>query len=133
MQRREEVSLTNSATYYSYLSQRFSGTNPTSDLCDVHFRRTVARGHRICHHISRIRYKSSLVLHPGDTHSDRPIDFLAFSLIVYLVVRSYLQGVPIPKLLKIMVRDATYYFLFIFSSHLVVVLFQWAAFAEVSS
>jgi len=46
-------------------------------------------------------------------------DFLAFSLIVYLVLRSNVQQFPIPNLLKIIAQDATYYFLIIFTSHLV--------------
>lgn len=52
--------------------------------------------------------------------SDRPTDFIAFSLIVYLVlVRSnagYQRRMP---LLKTIAQDATYYFLIIFTSHFV--------------
>ena len=59
----------------------------------------------------------------GDTHSDHHADLLAFSVIVYLVVRSKVIKVPIPSLLKTMVRDATYYFLVIFTSHLVLLMF----------
>jgi len=55
-------------------------------------------------------------------------DLLAFSVIVYLVVRSNVKKVPIPSLLKIIARDATCYFLVIFTSHLVFVMFQ--AFAD---
>jgi len=43
----------------------------------------------------------------GDTHPDHPADFLAFSLIVYLVVRSKLNKVPIPKLFRTIAQDAT--------------------------
>ena len=64
-----------------------------------------------------------LFLYPGDTRSDNPPDVLAFSVIVYLVVRSNVYKAPIPSLLRIIARDATYYFLFIFTSHLVVVMF----------
>ena len=53
-----------------------------------------------------------------------PSDLLAFSAIVYLVVRSNIYyEVPIPSLLKTIARDATYYFLVIFTSHLVLVMF----------
>jgi len=50
-------------------------------------------------------------------------DLLAFSLIIYLVARSNLNKVPLPELLMIIAQDATWYFLFIFTSHLMVVLF----------
>ena len=74
-----------------------------------------------------------LVPHLGDTHPDHPTDFLAFSVIVYLVVRSNVDKVPIPRLLKTIVRDATYYFLVIFSSHLVFMLFLLFANVRISS
>jgi len=86
-------------------------------------------GNRISHHVSRIRYKTSVALRLGDTRSDRPTDILAFSVIVYLVVRSNVKKDPIPKLLKTIAQDATYYFLVIFTSHFVLVMFL--AFAEV--
>ena len=63
-------------------------------------------------------------------HSDHPVDVLAFSVIVYLVVQSNVDKVPIPSLLKTIVQDATYYFLVIFTSHFVLVMFL--AFASVS-
>ena len=66
-----------------------------------------------------------------DVHPDHPADILAFSVIVYLVVRSSVRRVPIPSLLKTIVQDATYYFLVIFTSHLVLVMFL--AFASVST
>ena len=69
--------------------------------------------------------------HLGDTHSDHPADILAFSVIVCLMVRSNVNNVPIPSLFKTIARDATHYFLIIFASHLVVVMFL--AFASVST
>ena len=64
-----------------------------------------------------------LVLHQRDTHSDYPTDFLAFSVIIYVVVRSNVYRVPIPGLFRTIVRDATYYFLVVFTSHLMVMFF----------
>ena len=95
----------------------------------MHFRGTVALVYRIHRHVSRIRYETSLVLRLGDTYSDHPSDFLAFSVIVYLVVRSNVYKAPIPSLLRIIARDATHYFLVIFTSHLVFIMFL--AFASV--
>ncbi|KAF9644220.1 hypothetical protein BDM02DRAFT_3122279 [Thelephora ganbajun] len=46
-------------------------------------------------------------------------DFLAFSLIIYLVARSNVYKSPIPSLLWTIAQDATLYFMFIFTSHLV--------------
>jgi len=89
----------------------------------MQLRGTGVLGHRIYCHVSRIRYETSPVLHLGDTNSDHPADLLAFSVIVYLVVRSNVNKVPIPSLFRTIVRDATYYFLLIFSSHLMIVLF----------
>ena len=68
-------------------------------------------------------YGTSPPLHFEDTRFDRPTDFLAFSLIVYLVVRSNVNKVPIPGLFKTIAQDATSYFLVIFTSHLLLVLF----------
>jgi len=73
--------------------------------------------------------KTSFALRLGDTLSDHPTDILAFSVIVYLVVRSNVKKDPIPRLLKTIAQDATYYFLVIFTSHFVLVMFL--AFAEV--
>jgi len=73
----------------------------------------------------------SFIDHLGDTRSDHPADVLAFSVIVYLVVRSNADKVPIPSLLRTIVKDATYYFLIIFTSHFVLVMFL--AFASVST
>ena len=66
---------------------------------------------------------SPFIDHLGETHSDHHADLLAFSVIVYLVVRSKIIKVPVPSLLKTMVRDATHYFLVIFTSHLVLLMF----------
>jgi len=73
----------------------------------------------------------SFIERPGDTHSDHPADLLAFSVIIYPVVRSKVTKVPIPSLLKTMVQDAAYYFLVIFTSHLVLLMFL--IFASVST
>jgi len=99
----------------------------------MQIRNTAVPGYGTSHHISRIWYETSLVLHLGDAYSSRPTDFLAFSVIVYLVVRSNLYRVPIPSLLKTIARDATYYFLFIFTSHLVLVMFMAFASVRISS
>ena len=66
--------------------------------------------------------KSSRLSCTRDTRSDYPADLLAFSVIVYLVVRSNISNFPIPTLLKTIARDATYYFLLIFTSHVIFVL-----------
>ena len=58
--------------------------------------------------------------HPGDTRSDHLQDLLAFSVIVYLAVRFNASEAPIPSLSKVIIQDATYYFLVIFTSHFVV-------------
>ena len=91
----------------------------------MHLRGTVVCRNRIHHHVPRIRYGTSLALYPTDTHSDRPVDLLAFSVIVFLAVRSNITKVPIPRLFKTIAQDATYYFLVIFTSHLVLVTFFW--------
>lgn len=62
-----------------------------------------------------------------ETHSDHSTDALAFSVIVFLVARSNVTKVPLPGILRIIARDATRYFLVIFTSHLVVVMFFWLA------
>ena len=99
----------------------------------MHIRGTVVLKHRIYHHVSRIRYETFLLLHLGDIHSDCPPDFLAFSVVVYLVVRSNVYKVPIPGLLRTIAQDATYYFLVIFSSHLLLVFFLLFASVRISS
>ena len=68
--------------------------------------------------------------HLGDTRSDHPPDLLAFSVIIYLAVRSNVTKIPIPSIFKTIVQDATYYFLLIFASQLVLVMFL--VFASVS-
>jgi len=114
-----------SAAHYSYLLRCFSGTaptDPTSSLYSMSFRRTCVLGNRIYRHVSRIRYETSAIFHLGDTHSDDPPDILAFSLVIYFVVRSNVNEVPIPHLLKTIAQDATCYFLVIFTSHVVIML-----------
>jgi len=69
----------------------------------------------------------SLIDHLGDTRFDHPADGLAFSVIVYLVVRSGAKKVPIPSILKTIAQDATYYFLVIFASHLLLMFSLWTA------
>ena len=83
--------------------------------------------------MSRIRLETSVVLHLGDTHPDHPLDLLTFALIDYLVVRSNVEKIPIPRLLKAIAQDATYYFLFLFTSHLVVMMFLLFASVRISS
>jgi len=45
-------------------------------------------------------------------------EFLAFSLLVYLVGSSKKQGLEVPRILRNIVKDAMWYFLVIFTSHL---------------
>ena len=71
--------------------------------------------------------------HLGNTNFDHSADFLAFSVIVYLVVRSNLKKVPIPGLFKTIAQDATYYFLVIFTSHLLLMFIFWFANVSTSS
>ena len=82
-----------------------------------------------------VTYGTELLLHfinhLRGTRFDRPVDFLAFSVIVYLVVRSNVNKIPIPSIFKTIARDATYYFLVIFTSHLILVMFL--AFTDVSA
>jgi hypothetical protein len=100
----------------------------------MRFRETSVLGDWIYHHIHSIRYDISPALHlGGDAHSDHPADLLAFLLIVHLVVRSNVNKVPIPSLLRTIARDATYYFLVIFTSHLLLVLFLLFASVRISS
>ena len=69
--------------------------------------------------MSGLRYETFLVLSPvGDTYPDNPTDLLAFLLVVYLVSRSNVHRLAVPSLLRIIAKDATYYFLVIFTSHL---------------
>jgi hypothetical protein len=75
----------------------------------------------------------SFNLRLGDTHSDHPTDLLAFSFIVRLVVRHIVRGVLSPRPFKTIAQDATYCFLFIFTSHLVVVLFLLFGSVRISS
>ena len=81
---------------------------------------TCALGDRIYRDISSIWYQISLVLYPErDSDSDHPTDFLAFSVIVSLVLHANVYKLPVSRLLGTIAQDATYYFLFIFTSHLV--------------
>jgi len=64
-----------------------------------------------------------LAIYLENARPNHNADFLAFSVIIYLVVRSNVTKVPIPGILKTIARDATYYFLVIFTSHLVIVMF----------
>jgi len=73
----------------------------------------------------------SFIDHWGDARSDHLPDLLAFSVVVYLVVQSGVKKVPLPNILKTIARDATHYFLVIFTSHIVLVMFL--AFASVST
>ena len=75
----------------------------------------------------------SLIDHLGDTHFDHSVDFIAFSVIVYLVIRSDVKKVPIPGLFKTIAQDATYYFLVIFTSHLLLMFFLWFSSVSTSS
>jgi len=114
----------------------FSGTNstgPTSRLYRLRPHVAVVCGTRIYHNVSRIRYGTPLAIHLGDTRPDHPPDVLAFSVIVFLVVRSNVAKVPLPGILKTIARDATYYFLVIFTSHLVTAMFFWFASVSTSS
>ena len=72
----------------------------------------------------------SFIDHLKNTRTDHLVDFLAFSVIIYLVVRSNVNKIPIPSIFKTIARDATYYFLVIFTSQLVLVMFM--AFTSVS-
>ena len=91
----------------------------------------------IAYIVASLAYGTELLLpfidYPGGIHSDYPADFLAFSVIVYLVVRSNVTKIPIPSLLKTIVRDATCYFLVIFTSHFVYAMFLFFASVSTSS
>ena len=125
-----------SAPHNSRLYHCFSITDPpgpTSDLYDMHRCWTVVYGDCIYRFVFRIRYRTSFAIHLEDTHPDHPPDLLAFLVIVFLVVRSNVAKVPIPSILKTIVRDATYYFLAISISHLVSVMFLGFASVGTSS
>jgi len=108
-------------------------TGPTSSFYDVHPRVAAFYGGRIYRHDSRIRYGTPLAIHLEDTHPDHLPDVLAFSVIVFLVVWSNVTKIPLPGILKTIARDATYYFLVIFTSHLVTAMFFWFASVSTSS
>jgi hypothetical protein len=46
-------------------------------------------------------------------------DCLAFSLIIFMAIKSRTVGLRIPRTLKVIAEDATRYFLVIFTSHFV--------------
>ena len=49
------------------------------------------------------------------------------------MVQSNINKVPIPSLLRTIAQDATYYFLVVFTSHLVIMLFLLFANVRISS
>ena len=76
--------------------------------------------------------QTSLAFHlEGDTRADYPTDLLAFLIVVYLAIRwnAYRGQMP-GGLFRVIVRDATHYFLVIFTSH--VALEMTLLFARVS-
>jgi len=96
----------------------------------MRFRGTRFPGNGDYRYIRHIRYETLPVPHPeAITYPDHPVDLLAFLVIIYLVVRSNVNKVPISRLLRTIVKDATLYFLVIFTSHLTFVMFL--AFASV--
>ena len=99
----------------------------------MHFHARSTRGNRTYYHDPHIWHETSLVLYLGDTDSDYPTDILAFSFIIYLVVRFNINEVPIPSLLRTIAQDATYYFLIVFTSHLVLMFFILFANVRISS
>jgi len=68
-----------------------------------------------------------------DTRSDHPPDLLTFLVIIHLAVQSSVRSIPIPNILKTIMRDATYYFLVIFTSHIVIIMFLTLAKVSTSS
>ena len=134
--RRGRESVTN-CPHTSCLPHHFSvtdPTDPTSSLYYVRLRGTAVRGDRVHYHDSCIRYGASLAVHRSSRrHPDHLADVLAFSVIVFIVVRSNVRNVPIPGLLKTIVQDATYYFLVIFTSHFTLMMFLLFASVSTSS
>ena len=55
----------------------------------------------------------------GYTNNVHKLDFLAFSLVVFLAKTSSAPGFQVPGILGIIAQDATRYFLVIFTSHFV--------------
>jgi len=73
-----------------------------------------------------LRYLWHMVRNPSCPSSDRhpprsSPDVLIFSTIVYTALQSNLYQLRIPSLLRTIVRDATHYFLVIFTSQLLLV------------
>ena len=86
----------------------------------MHSHATLACGSQVYHHITGIWYKTNPTFHiAGDTHHDHPTDLSAFLVIVYLVFRSHAYQFLVPSLLRTIAQDATFYFLVIFTSHLI--------------
>jgi len=54
----------------------------------------------------------------GETGTDYLTDSLAFGIIIYLALKSGTYRSKLPSLLKVMAGDAMFYFLVIFTSHL---------------
>jgi len=109
------------------LLPHFSATNPpdpASAFYGMCFRGAQwGLGSRRYCHVCRIRYGNLYCPSSRDTHHNRHADLLAFLVVVYLAVRSNANKVPISRLFKTIVRDATYYFLVIFTSHLTFMMF----------
>ena len=116
-------------------SSAIDPTRPTSGLYGMQFPGTQVLGNRVCCHVCRVRYETFLVPHlEGDTNSDYPTDLLTFSVIAYVVVRTNVNKVPVSRLFKTVVQDATYYFLVIFTSHLMLMMFLvWFTSVRLSS
>ncbi|KAF9789645.1 hypothetical protein BJ322DRAFT_1105503 [Thelephora terrestris] len=49
-------------------------------------------------------------------------EFLTFSLIIFLAATSKTPGIKVPRIMGVIVKDATWYFLVIFTSHFVLML-----------
>ena len=113
--------------------QRYSSHGPHFRILCYATRYTAARGYSISHHVSRTRYDVSLIPHLGDTHSGRLVGSLAFSAIDFLVVGPNIYKVSIPSLLRTIARGGTCYFLVIFTSHLVLVIFMAFTSVRISS
>ena len=75
--------------------------------------------------LPRYLYYTVRNISPGRRHpSDYPTDLLAFSLIIYLALRWRVYQLQMSgSLFRIIVEDATLYFLVIFTSHIVLEVF----------
>ena len=54
----------------------------------------------------------------GETDTDCLKDSLAFGIIIYLALKAGTYRSKLPSLLKVMAEDAVFYFMVIFTSHL---------------